>query len=119
MDQFPDLYKLSSRKNRKVKDELQNLNGTRGLWRMTTVEELAQFVQLWDLAQQVTLTSESDTISWRWTADGKYTSKSAYEVQFVGSYSTFNSKHIWKGSAEGRQQILRLDLGAKQVVNSR
>ena len=88
MDRFPDLFKWAWRKNKTVKEELHNQNWTRGLWRMQTVEEMASFVQLWDLVQSVQLSDQQDQITWRWTSDGIYTTKSAYNAQFLGSFST-------------------------------
>jgi len=49
MDRFPDLYKLAWRKNKTVKEELLNQNWTKGLWRMQSVDQMASFVELWDL----------------------------------------------------------------------
>lgn len=48
MDLFPDLFKLAWRKNKIVQEELVNLNWTRGLWKTQTIEEMANFVKLWD-----------------------------------------------------------------------
>ena len=81
-DIAPNLYKLAWRKHLKVKDQLINQSWTRGLWKMSSVEEMTEFVGLWDLVQNVQLTLEKDQIAWRWTADGVYSAKSAYEVQF-------------------------------------
>jgi len=105
IDIAPGLYKLAWRKHRKVKEELQDQKWTRGLWRMTTVQEMAEFVILWDLVQQVQLTDGTDEIRWRWTADGIYTSKSAYLAQFNGSYSTYNGNDLWKAQAEGKHKF--------------
>ena len=66
---------------------------------MTTVQEMAEFVILWDLIQQVQLTDRTDEIRWRWTADGIYTSKSAYRAQFNGSYSTYNGNDLMEGTS--------------------
>jgi hypothetical protein len=84
MDSYPELFKWAWRKNKSVKEELQNQNWTRGLWRMQTVEEMASFVELWDLVQGVQLTEDQDQITWRWTYDGNYTAKSTYNAQFHG-----------------------------------
>ncbi|PVH37097.1 hypothetical protein PAHAL_6G245400 [Panicum hallii] len=46
---LPDLFKLAWRKNKIVQEELVNLNWTRGLWKTQTIEEMANFVKLWDL----------------------------------------------------------------------
>ena len=72
---------------------------------MQTVEEMASFVRLWDLVQQVQLNIQPDSITWRWNADGTYTTKSAYNAQFVGSYSNFNGASIWQAEAEGKHKF--------------
>jgi len=105
MDIFPDLFKLAWRKNKSVKEEVHNQNWVRGLWRMQTVEEMANFVKLWDLVQEVQLNNEPDSITWKWTSDGNYTAKSAYNVQFLGSYSHFNGESIWKAESEGKHKF--------------
>jgi len=105
MDLFPDLYKLAWRKNKTVSEELVNLNWTRGLWKMRTVEEMASFIRVWDLVQIVQLTAEPDQITWRWTTNGLYTAKSVYNIQFVGSYSDFNGTSIWKAGSEGKHKF--------------
>ena len=70
-----------------------------------TVEQMADFVKLWDSIQAVQLTTEPDRIAWRWTADGVYTAKSAYNTQFMGSYSYFSGNSIWKAEAEGKHNF--------------
>jgi hypothetical protein len=61
---------------------------------------------LWGVVQDVHLTDGEDSITWRWTADGSYsTSKSAYEVQFKGSFCSFDSNAIWKAQAEGKHKL--------------
>ena len=105
MDIFPDLFKLAWRKNKSVKEEVHNQNWVRGLWRMQTVEEMANFVKLWDLVQEVQLNNKPDSITWKWTSDGNYTAKSAYNVQFLGSYSHFNGESIWKAESEGKHKF--------------
>jgi hypothetical protein len=47
---------------------------------MNTVDEMAEFVLLWDKLQSTELTETQDIIVWRWTANGMYSSKSAYRV---------------------------------------
>jgi hypothetical protein len=43
MDLFPDLFRLAWRKNKTVREELENHNWTRGLWRMQSVELRVSF----------------------------------------------------------------------------
>ncbi|WVZ56447.1 hypothetical protein U9M48_006975, partial [Paspalum notatum var. saurae] len=85
MDIAPSLYPLAWRKNKKVHEELVDLNWTRGLWRMSTEQQLQEFIALWDLLEGAQLSDQPDSIRWKWTADGVYSSKSAYLAQFRGS----------------------------------
>ena len=89
MDLFPGLFKLAWRKNKTVKEEVHNQNWIRGLWRMETVTEMADFIKLWDAVQEVQLCDQPDQITWKWTTHVEYTAKSAYNAQFMGSYSHF------------------------------
>jgi hypothetical protein len=100
-----NLYKLAWRKNNTVKENLQNQKWTRGLWRMASTEEIAEFVLLWGLLQDVQLNGQPDAIRWRWTVDGVYTAKSAYDIQFKGTYCSFFQQHIWKAQAEGKHRF--------------
>lgn len=92
-DIAPNLYK-------------QDDNWTRGLWRMTTATtEMAEFIHIWELLQNITLTDLPDSIAWRWIADGNYNAKFAYLAQFNGSYYSFQAKHIWKAQVEGKHRF--------------
>jgi hypothetical protein len=62
MDIAPSLYPLAWRKNQKVKDDLLHMNWTRGLWRIESVQQMAEFVELWDLLFIVQLVNQDDTI---------------------------------------------------------
>jgi hypothetical protein len=41
----------------------------------------------------------------RWTARAHYSSKSAYDIQFRGTYCTFNNKAIWRAKAEEKHRL--------------
>jgi hypothetical protein len=94
------LFKLAWRENRTVKEDTTDQHWTRGLWRMDTVELMAQYVVLWDAVQQIQLTDAPDQIVWRWTANGAYTTKSAYLAQMKGTYCSFDADAIWHAHAE-------------------
>jgi hypothetical protein len=72
---------------------------------MSTADEIAEFVVLWGHLQDLQLNNQEDVIRWRWTADGRYIAKSAYAIQFAGSYSSFNSMAIWRAKAEGKHRF--------------
>jgi hypothetical protein len=72
-DLAPNLYRLAWRKNLPLYEELADDKWTRGLWRMTTGEEMAEFVTLWSKVQEVQLNDAEDEIRW-----SRYSAKSAY-----------------------------------------
>ena len=104
-DLAPQLYKLAWRKGLTVREEIGNQTWTRGLWRMSNASEIAEFVGLWDSVQSVVFTEETDQITWKWTPNGQYTSKSAYDIQFAGSFCTFDSSAIWQAKVEGMHRF--------------
>jgi mannosylglycoprotein endo-beta-mannosidase len=117
-DLAPDLYKLAWRKNQSVKDDLRNCNWTRGIWRMTTANEMAQLVSLWERISDVQLTDEVDEIKWRWTGHGQYSARSAYLAQFAGFYCTFDAEAIWKAKTEGKHRIFAWQLVQRRILTA-
>jgi hypothetical protein len=104
-DLAPSLYKLAWHKINTVVVDLANVNWLRGLWRMSTAVEIAEFISLWGLVQDVQPSVAPDSIFWRWTEHGSYNARSAYVAQFKGSYCTFNSTAIRRAQAEGKHRI--------------
>jgi hypothetical protein len=55
-------------------------------------QELLEFVKLWALLRNVTLRwggNVHDSMSWKWVANGEYSTKTAYQIQFQGSFTPF------------------------------
>jgi hypothetical protein len=90
----------------------------RGLWRMSTAEEIAEWINLWEKLQNVQLTDVPDSIRCRWTTDGVYTSKSAYAIQFRGSFCTFHSKAVWSAKAEGKHKVFAWLLVQNKILTA-
>ena len=117
-DFAPGLYKLAWRKNRTVKEDIINQQWTRGLWRMDSIELMAQFVVLWDAVHQIQLTNMSDQIFWKWTANGVYTAKSAYLAQLKGTYCSFDADAIWHAHAEGKHRFFAWLLVQEKILTA-
>ena len=100
MDIAPACFRLARRKNHPVACALQGRRWMRGLRRMNTEEQLRQFVDLWSQLQGVQLQESEDTISWRFESSGKYSARSAYDAQFVGTFPHHNWRKVWKIKAE-------------------
>jgi hypothetical protein len=62
-----------------------------------SLEHLSQFVELWGLIQNFHLNEDlKDDITWKLTESGHYSSKSAYELQFLGSTFSTLYNSMWK-----------------------
>jgi hypothetical protein len=59
----------------------------RGLQRIETPAEVSQFVDLWLLLSNMQLTAQPDAIAWKLTANGSFSTNSAYSFQFLGSHA--------------------------------
>jgi len=84
----PNLFQLASGKNRTVQHELRNNNWIRSLrGRITSAVHIEEFISLWVRIQDVHLQQGiRDSIAWGWTLDGVYSTRSAYRIQFKGSF---------------------------------
>ena len=84
----PTLFKKAKRKNITVQKALQDNKWLEHISPVFSPTELHEYVLLWNAVQQVQLDeSREDSIVWRWTADGEYTTKGAYRIQFQGTFS--------------------------------
>ncbi|KAF8779733.1 hypothetical protein HU200_002318 [Digitaria exilis] len=98
----PALHKLAWRKNESVATALTNGQWKRGLRLLSTTEEVNQYIELWSLLQEVQLGEQPDDISWRFSANGTYSSSSAYRIQFVAAFPDHDWQRLWKTKAENK-----------------
>jgi hypothetical protein len=73
-----------------------------GFQRIDTSVEVNQFMALWTGINQTSLTDQEDAIQWRFTANGSYSTKSAYVIQFAGSYPEYEWNKMWTAKAENK-----------------
>jgi hypothetical protein len=65
-----------------------------------TATIIVEFVDLWARLQDIVLLpQQEDKIVWLHTSDGQYTTKSAYEVQFIGSTTSLTAETTWRTKA--------------------
>jgi hypothetical protein len=116
----PLLYNLSHFKNRKVEKELHNSNWIQGVQRISTREELNQFVELWSMLRSVALNPETrDEIIWKWTPNGECTTASAYKIQFQGSHTPFQIGSLSKARVEPKVKTFAWTVMHKKNLDSR
>uniref|UniRef100_A0A453T4B1 Uncharacterized protein n=1 Tax=Aegilops tauschii subsp. strangulata TaxID=200361 RepID=A0A453T4B1_AEGTS len=64
-----------------------------------------EYVELWRLLQTIQLSNEPDKLSWKWTADGSYSARSAYHALFIGATTAPFWRPIWKTWAPSNAKI--------------
>jgi hypothetical protein len=105
-DIAPSLYALARRKSLTVADSLHDGRWIRGLQRVTTTEEINQFVDLWLRVRQTHLTDQDDELTRKFSANGAYSAKSAYNIQIVGTFAEFGWADLWKAKTENKCKFL-------------
>jgi len=98
-DIAPDLYSVCKRKNSKLHEALTDNRWIRDLTvgPNCSLHHLQQLVELWFAVKDTSINpGAEDTIRWKWTANGEYTTASAYRAQFLGSIKTDLHLLIWK-----------------------
>jgi len=73
---------------------------------LTSQQHFVEFVNLWTRLQSVELRpGVPDQIEWKLSANGEYSTKSAYMVQFLGAMDTNLDQLIWKAWAPPKCKI--------------
>jgi hypothetical protein len=107
-DIAPLIYNISKKKNSTVRKALQDnlwtsqINLQNGL----TIEHITQFADLWEKLSTIHINDdEHDTITWKLTTHGCYSSSSAYNMQFEGLTNSTMPAMVWKPWATPKCKI--------------
>jgi hypothetical protein len=116
----PNLFQLVKRKNKTVQQELRNNSWIRSLSnRITSATHIEEFASLWIRIQDVQLLQGvQDSITWRWRPDGSYSTRSAYRIQFKGSYRRFRTDQIWRAHAENKCKVFTWILLQEKILTA-
>jgi hypothetical protein len=101
----PTLYKLVWHKNISIQAAKSDEKWMNGLKRISSTEEVCQFVHMWSIVHQAQLSNQPDMISWCFTTSAKYSARSAYNVQFIGSISDYEWMNVWQTSVENKCNV--------------
>jgi len=105
---FPQLHLHSKRKNRTVASALSEDNWIRDVAHNLSPPILDAFFQLWSIIDsfQPSLTDDGeDTLVWKLSADGLYSSRSAYHAQFIGGTDSLFPSKGWRVWAPAKCKI--------------
>ncbi|KAM0866912.1 hypothetical protein ACQ4PT_042345 [Festuca glaucescens] len=86
-------------KRRRVCDGVPNHAWARDIVGELTVDVVVQFLRLWNAVQAVPLSDHNDKFVWKWTADGVFTARSAYQVFFHGTMALPGVANVWNSFA--------------------
>lgn len=115
----PTLFKKSKKKNIAILKAIRNNRWIAHITRLTTTQEICEYVTLWEAVGHFQLDdSREDSIYWRWTADGEYTTKSAYNIQFQGAFCKLKLIPIWKAKAEPKCRFFACTLLHKKTLTA-
>ncbi|KAM0896123.1 hypothetical protein ACQ4PT_023386 [Festuca glaucescens] len=88
------------RRRRTVAQGLLNHAWTADIAGELSVEATVQFFHLWDAIAGVQHAgATADAFRWKWTADGTFSSRSAYRSMFQGSTALAGVANIWNAYA--------------------
>jgi len=94
-----------ARKVRTVADGLLNNSWAMDITGALTVQVIMDYLFIWDTIrqwQQQRNTNTPDVFRWKWTADGNFSTASAYRAFFLGQETIPGAKQLTKTRAPGR-----------------
>jgi hypothetical protein len=102
----PDLCRLirpAVRSSRIVHDGLLGNSWVRDIYGELSVDAVVQYIRLWTqvcaIANTQLLPEAADSFVWKWTGDGRFSSRSAYRMLFHGSTGLPGAHLIWNSFA--------------------
>ncbi|KAM0883521.1 hypothetical protein ACQ4PT_031574 [Festuca glaucescens] len=84
---------------RKVSEGMANNSWVRDISGTLSVDAVVQFLKLWVAVESAPRGAGADVLAWKWTADGKFSSKSAYRAFFHGTTALPGATLVWHSFA--------------------
>ncbi|CAM0947439.1 unnamed protein product [Alopecurus aequalis] len=90
---------------RTVQDGLANNTWAADIIGDLTVEVVVQYLALWAAVSSVQLSGGQDVFTWKWHADGRFSSRTAYSAFFHGTTAMPGAANIWDSFAPLKQKL--------------
>jgi len=115
----PSLFRKTHRKKISVQKALENSRWIDHIYPPNSHAEVSEFADLWEAIKDTQLIDNmEDNIRWRWTESGEYTTKSAYKIQFQGTFSKLRIMPIWKAKTEPKCRFFAWTLMHKKILTA-
>jgi hypothetical protein len=115
----PSLFRKTRHKNITVNRGLEDNRWISNIWPIQEGTEIQELMALWEAISDVVRdVANEDQILWRWTANGEYSTRSAYQAQFNGSMSRIKIEAIWKAKAEPKCRFFAWTLLHEKILTA-
>uniref|UniRef100_A0A0E0R154 Uncharacterized protein n=1 Tax=Oryza rufipogon TaxID=4529 RepID=A0A0E0R154_ORYRU len=72
------------RNHRTVAEALLNKRWIQDITGALGMQAILEYLSLWPVMKSIQLSDQEDSLHWRWETSGEYSSRSAYQAQFLG-----------------------------------
>jgi hypothetical protein len=93
------------KRNRTVQHGLQGASWLMDIAGELSVDAVVQFLKLWHELRDMSVSAGDDVFSWKWTANGQFTSKTAYRAFFFGRTALPGADQVWNAFAPFKVQF--------------
>jgi hypothetical protein len=115
----PKLFQKTRRKKISVFEALKDNRWVAHIAPIHDPEELQEYITVWEYVSAVQLhPGNEDSIRWRWTQNGEYSAKSAYQIQFEGSFSKLKLTPIWRAKSEAKCKFFAWTLLHSKILTA-
>ena len=103
---FPDLFKHCTVKSISILHALTDGKWMRHFKSNLSQDAISQFTSMWNDLQLVQLSeNQEDTLTWRWTANGQFSSCSAYTATLTANIKPLFANLAWSSDAPPKCQF--------------
>jgi hypothetical protein len=81
-----------------------------------TLPVIIQYIQIRALVDTVVLSDKEDSVAWRWSSTGDFTSKLAYSMMFMAETGLHGTQEVWK-TGTARISVLHLACASRHMLD--
>jgi hypothetical protein len=104
----PDLLKLvrpGIRRSRTVQSGLAAGAWVQDITGELSIAAVVQYLKLWHAVRDINVGDGADSFTWKWTANGQFSSRTAYRAFFFGRTALPGAAEVWHSFAPFKEQF--------------